>query len=569
MRRAALGLAGAVAIAAAAASFAVSRAPLDGAGDRLIAELQHATGLEVRVNGATAVELFPSPRVRVDGVSLARPGEAPFAAARGLVGRISLSALLLGRIELAEVTFDQPQIALDRAPFANVATALRARTAATPPAIRLADGRLEWRGRVVDKIEAGLALPRDGGPLALSGYGRFADRQVEGMIQLADVGAFARRDSSPFRGRFEGGGARVLFDGEAVDDGAGVRLTGDVSFRADALSSTLRWFGFGPRLDRALGAEVSFAGQGQLDGAGLQISNAELDLGGETFLGAGRLTSGAGGLAVEATLDAGSVDLGPYFDLVAPDALADDGRWSVASLNFGSLRGWTLDLRLSADALRLGGLRLEQPAVTAVVANGGLDLSIGEASAYGGAVGGRLSLEPDGDGAVMRVEGAASDVALGDALEAVFGRKPIAGRMTAEISLEGRGASPVELAAALAGRIEARLADGALERVSRSRTLALAGLTGEIAFSRAEARMTVANGVAKADPVTVEGPRASFALAGEASLIERTVALQGFVKPSEGGWTLPVRVEGPLFAPKLRPDLSGRAPRGEASKLER
>lgn len=564
MRRVILGLAGAAGVAAAAASVPLLSAPLEGADARMVAGLEAATGLTVRANGESVVQLFPSPRVRVEGVSLAHGDEAPFAVARSLVGRVSLSALLRGRLELAEAILEEPQVALDRMPFEDMTAALRAR-GGTPPSIRLVDGRLSWGDRTVDKVEGGLAFSRDGGPLTLSGYGRLAGKQVEATVQLADLAAFSRREEAPFRARFEGGGARVLFDGDASDAG-GLKLVGDISVRAETLSGALRWLGAGPRLGRALGAEISFAGRGQLDAGGLQISNAELDFAGETFLGAGRLTPGAEGLAVEATLDAGSVDLAPYLDLVAPQALRSDGVWSAEPVALANLRGWTLDLRLSADVVRFGGLRLDQPAITAIVAKGGLDLSIGEASAYGGAVGGRLALEPDGDAARMRLEGAVSEVALGEALDDVVGRRPITGALTGEILLESRGSSTDELVRGLKGSIGARLADGALERVSRSRTLALAGLSGRMEFTNARAEMAVENGLARAEPVVVEGPRANFSLSGQASLIERTVALSGFVRPVEGGWTLPVRIDGPLFAPKLRPDLSGPTPRGEARR---
>lgn len=565
MRRIALGLAGAVAIAAAAASLSVLTAPVDDAGGRLVSGLQDATGLTVRANGATELRLLPSPHVRIPGVSLSQGAETPFAVARSLSGRLSVTALLLGRMELAEVTLDQPQIALDRMPLMEVTAAFKARgDGATPPAIRLSGARLSWRGQSLDKVEAGLVWPHGGG-FTLSGYGRYAGRPVEATAQLSDLAALGRREGSPFRARIEGGGARISFDGEALDDG-GPKFVGDVSFRADAFSDTLQWLGARARSGGALASGVSFAGQGQLDAAGLQISNAELELGGKSFLGAGRLTAGAEGLAVEATLDADTVELGPYLELFAPRAVSGDGGWSTEPISFAALRGWTLDLRLSADEMALGGFRLDQPAVTAIVAKGGLDLSIGAASAYGGAVGGRLSLEPEGDGARMRLEGGTTDVALGEALEATIGRRPITGALTAEAAMESRGGSVAELVEGLNGRFTARLADGAIERISRSRTLALAGFSGRMEFSRADAGMSFQRGVARAETVSIEGPRGAFALSGSASLVDRTIALGGFVRPTEGGWTLPVRVDGPLLTPRLRPDLSGRAPRGEARR---
>lgn len=566
MRRLALGLAGFVGAAAVAVPLLAARAPVDDAGDRLLAGLAQATGLSVQANGRSEVSLFPRPRVRVEGVSLAHEGEPPFAVARGLTGTLDPLALLQGRIKLGELILDQPQIALDRLPYADVLSALRSNAAVAPPSIRLSDGRLQWKGRVADKIEGGLVWPRDGGSFTLSGYGRFGGRPVEAKMQLADVAAFARGERAPFRARLEGGGARVLFDGDTIDEG-GLKLVGDVSVRASELADTLGWLGARPSPAKAAsGWGASFAGRGQLDASGLQISNGELDLAGRSFLGAGRVTAGPAGPAVEATLDAGSIDLKPYLALLAPEVARPDGTWSARSVDLDGLRGWTLDLRLSADEMRLGGLTLERPALTAAVAEGGLDLSIGEASAYGGAVGGRLSIEPDGAVARLRFEGGATDLALGEALEALAGRRPLAGTLTAEVAVESEGSSIQALVAGLRGQAKARLADGLLATRSRSRTLALAGLGDKIEFARAEAAMVIKEGVARADPVSIEGPHANFTLAGDASLVDRELSLRGFVKPSGAAWTLPVRLTGPLFEPKLRPDLSGRPPRGEASR---
>jgi AsmA protein len=565
-RRILFGLAAVLALAAASGAVALSRVSVDDAGERLLGGLRDATGLSVAANGAATVSLFPSPRLRVDGVSFARRGEAPFAVARELVGALRLPALLLGRIELGEITLSEPQIALDRLPYADVMAALRAReNVGETPSIRISDGRLGWGERAVDRVEAGLVWPRDGGPLAFSGFGRLGDRPVEATLQLADLAAFGRGERAPFRARLEGGGLRVMFDGDAIGDPT-PRLSGEISARAASLADALDWLGARPAGRGAAQWSASFAGRGGLDADGLQISNAEIDLAGRSFLGAGRLTSVGGQPVIEATLDAGDLDLTPFATTLTPQLRDAGGGWSEAAIDLGGLKGWSLDLRLSAEALEFGGLKLGETAATMLVANGGLDLSIGEAAAYGGVIGGRLSLEPKDAEKRLRLEGAATGVSVETALAELLAKPPIEGSVNAELSVESVGTSVAELVAGLKGRASGHLANGALESASRSRTLALLGLRGRMPVSRADIRMAIEGGVARADDISIVGPNASFALAGTASLVDRRMKLSGSVSPTQGGWDLPVVVEGPLSAPKLKPNLAGKQVGGEARR---
>ena len=280
---------GVLSCAAIAAGVHACLGALEGADARLVSSLGEASGLRIKTNGPAVVALFPTPHMRVAGVSFARGSEPPFAAARELVGSFRLGALLRGRVELGEIVLEQAEIALDRAPFAEALRGVHSGGAvAVRPALRLSDGRLTIAGRVVDRVEAGLVWPREGGPLAVSGFGRYAGQSVEATFQLTDLSAFARRERSPFRARIEGGGARLMFDGDAADEN-GPRLTGEISARATSLDGALSWLGLGHTPKDGPRFNLSLAGQGVLDAHGLAVSNAELDLSGDSFMGAGRI----------------------------------------------------------------------------------------------------------------------------------------------------------------------------------------------------------------------------------------------------------------------------------------
>ncbi|MDR4308164.1 AsmA family protein [Chelatococcus sambhunathii] len=559
-------VAGAALCASAVIATDIVRTPREGAGERLVASLAAATGLRIETNGPGEIDLFPTPHIRMPGVSLARAGEAPFAAARELTGSLRIGALLRGRIELGEITLVQADVALDRAPLAGALAGLRRSGGGrTPLEIRLTDARLTVAGRAIDHVQAGLAMTREGGPLSVSGFGRYSGQPVEASFQLTDPAAFGRGERAPFRARVEGGGARLMFDGEAIDQN-GPRLVGELSARATALGDTLAWLGLG----RAAGAgprfSLSLAGRGSIGRDGLAVSNAELDLSGDSFMGAGRLTLTSDGRpSVEATVDADALDVRPYAAVLAPQILQEGG-WSTAAIDLGGLKGWTLDLRLSAASLRFGRLLLGQTAATVAVGRGGLDLSIGEAEAYGGTLGGRLSLEPDQRGVKMSLEGGVTDIAFDEALAAVVKHPQMSGTLTGELAVAGAGGSVADFVADLSGKASGKLVDGALEKIGRSRTLALAGLGRRMDVSTADAAFRIEKGIARTSDISIVGDDARFALAGAASLVDRDVKLKGVVRPTAGGWAVPVTLEGPLSSPKLRPDLGDYVPRGEARR---
>lgn len=566
LRSAAWLVAGAALCASAVIATDSVRTPREGAGERLVASLAAATGLRIETNGPGEIVFFPTPHVRVPGVSLARAGEAPFAAARELTGSLRIGALLRGRIELGEITLAQADVALDRAPLADALAGLRRSGGSEAPLeIRLTDARLTVAGRSIDRVQAGLAQMREGGPLSVSGFGRYAGQPVEASIQLTDPAAFGRGDRAPFRARLEGGGARLMFDGEALDEN-GPRLIGELSARATSLGDTLSWLG----LSRSAGAgprfSLSLAGRGTLDDEGLSVANAELDLSGDSFMGAGRLTMTSDGRpSVEATVDADALDVRPYAAVLAPQILQEGG-WSTAAIDLAGLKGWTLDLRLSAESLRFGRLLLGQTAATVAVGRGGLDLSIGEAEAYGGTLGGRLSLEPDSRGVKMSLEGGVTDIAFDEALAAIMKHPQMSGTLTGELAVAGAGGSVADFVSDLSGKASGKLVDGALEKIGRSRTLALAGLGRRMDVSTADAAFRIEKGIARTSDISIVGDDARFALAGAASLVNRDVRLKGVVQPAAGGWAVPVTLEGPLSSPKLRPDLGDHAPRGEARR---
>jgi len=163
---------------------------------RIAEEIGALTGRAVTIDGPVSLEMLPAPRLSAGDVRVASvPGaEVPdFLAASSVDLRVALLPLLLGRIEVEGIAFDQPSIALETLP----------------------DGRRSWDGLGADighRLNSVRAAMRQGSVLWLD---RRSGRQF--AVQAADARLAA------------GEGAPVTISGTAVV--AGVPMTLDLALQ--------------------------------------------------------------------------------------------------------------------------------------------------------------------------------------------------------------------------------------------------------------------------------------------------------------------------------------------------
>ncbi len=199
MRRSARIAALTAAVLAAAATAAWLGLDPDSLRPRVQAAVLRATGRALTLDGPLRLALLPQPGFSADSVALANlPGGSrpQMLTARRLSARFSLGALLSGRIEVASLVLDGPDLLLERTPsgpnwvFAPQAAPDAAPAAPGPAAprprarpldlraIRVTDGRVAWNGSALaiaslraTQDAAGLhvsaSLSHDGAPFAL------------------------------------------------------------------------------------------------------------------------------------------------------------------------------------------------------------------------------------------------------------------------------------------------------------------------------------------------------------------------------------------------------------------
>lgn len=567
MRRIVLGLVVATLALCAGLGAAVLRTPPAAIEAALRASVAADGELVVETRGEGSFVLFPKPRLRLEDVRISNARGRPIAVVRAVVATPRLGRLLMGRVELDELELKTPVVDAEAIDLRRVAERLKARApgGAHLPQLRVRDAVVTWSGGRLDDLDAGAAWPRAGRPLSVTGAATFRGRRIEGSASLVDPLALAGDGRSGVKLRLTAAGARLAFEGVA-SGGADPRLEGGLGLRLASLRDAVTWFGSAAPALAAPLADVSLSGRATVDRAGVSVESAELVVDGATLVGAARFGARDGRPLIEATLDAGALDVTHYVDGFTPLFGSADG-WSDAPLDARPFRAVDLDLRLSASAVTAGGFRLGPTAATVGIAGGALDLSVGEAMAYGGVARGRATIRPDGRTVAVKIGVTLSGVDSERALEAAAGATRLSGVVDGDLALEGAGGSIADIVAGLGGRASVRLVSDKAIGGFRAKALALFGLPGRLDVTSAEGSAILERGVARSDDLKLSGPLAALALAGEADLRTRRVALAGQLAPLSGAdLRAPVRVYGPIADPKFR--LGPPSPERRASAPE-
>ncbi|GBD47155.1 AsmA family protein [Methylopila sp. Yamaguchi] len=553
MRRIVLGLAVVALALGAGLGAAAVRTPPGAIEAALRSGVAAGGDLVVEARGESSFVLFPKPRLRLEDVRVSDARGTPMAVVRAVVATPRIGALLMGRVELDELELKTPAIDAEAIDLKRAAALLKARPlgAAHPPRIRIRDAVVTWSGGRLDDLDAGAVWPRAGRPLSVTGAAVFRGRRVEALASIADPLALLSEGRSGAKLRLTAAGARLAFEGAATG-GAAPRLEGGLGVRLASLRDMIAWVGSAAPALAAPLAEVSLTGSATVDGDGVAVTRAELVVDDATLVGAARFGARDGRPLIEATLDAGALDVTHYVDGFAP-LFGSADVWSAAALDARPFRAVDLDLRLSAGAVTVGDFRLGATAATVGVADGVLDVGVGEAAAYGGVVRGGATIRPDGRTVSVKIGLTLSGVDSERALEAAAGGTRLSGVVDGDLALEGVGGSIAEIVASLNGRASARLASDRAIGGFRAKALALFGLPGRLDVTSAEGTAVIRRGVARSDDLKLSGPLASLALSGEADLTTRRLALAGQLAPLGGApLRAPVRVEGPIADPRFR-----------------
>ena len=529
----------------------------------VIAAIETRTGLVVTSLERAEIALLPLPRISLSQVVFSQRDGAVAGQALRLRAQARLLPLLAGRIDFDRIDLVGPQL--------DVVVSAQSEGLSDWLSVPLeALERLRGQSRIV--ITAGSVFLRAQGaiqtilrevnlviderdpqePLAVAGSLQW--RGVKTEVKLVWPVATARGRTML---SIAAPPLTLQFDGIRSSAPESI-TTGKVTLTTPSLPDLLGWVGETPRLASAIEA-LSLAADIRMRPHDTALTNVAVRLDGDRLDGALNLASIAGRTALSGTLAGATLDLGRLvqrLDLPPADAAPD-----AAALPFEAWTAQDIDLRVSVEAMRLGGARLTDVATYVLVKKGRFEAGILRANAYGGNAKGRLLATATPAGIDVKLVGGVEKLNLGQAGADLPQLARLSGTGVLQLSLDGLGRSVPDILNSLSGKGTVALRQGELagfafgellRRAERNPSLALRDWRqGKTAFETASANAAVSNGIVMIGDAQMVGPGYRMTLIGTAALPTWTLDMAALLQPATGGLRLPFSLSGPIEAPRF------------------
>jgi AsmA protein len=565
----------------------------DAVRSQVLAELHAVTGLNPVLRGDTTVTLFPTGSVSFGGVVLGDP-ETPALSAERLTARLRFFPLLVGRVEIADVSLEHPTIAvnLEKDGQSNWSALIAALARSQSPNAQHMPAFSEMRirhGTVVvrspahkvtetfDNVAFSLAWPSISKSFGATGRFVWHNEPLDVTLTLGDFAAALKGRHTGIKLRIAGKPMQAAFEG-AISANPTLKIEGTLAADASSLREALIWAGQTPLPGGGFG-RFAIKAQASLAGGTIALNNVNVELDGNnaegvlTFVTDGRQT-------LQGTLASDTLDLSPYLSTIKL-LTTNQREWNNGHIALEGLSGTDLDLRLSAAKVVLADAKLGRTAIGANLRDGHLTVTIGEAQAFGGLVKGSVALANFDNGVDVKAQLHFGDVDLENCLGALFGLHRLEGRGDLAFAVEGAGDSVLAVTHALNGTAKLKGKNGAitgldveqlLHRLER-RPLSGSGdfRTGRTPYDKIEVALKIVHGKVSVQDVQVTGPGVKLALAGSASIPQRELDLTGtaaLVAAARGGtvpFALPFIVQGSWDDPIMLPDAEALIRRSGAA----
>jgi AsmA protein len=560
---------------------------------QVLGEIRAVTGLHPILRGQATVTLFPTGSVSFGDVVLG-DANTPALTAERLTARLRFFPLLVGRVEIADVSLERPTIAVDleqdgRSNWSGLIEALarsqkpNAQRTAAFSEMRINNGTVLVRNKAkklsetFDDVAFSLAWPSISKSFGATGRFVWRNEPLDMTVTLGDFAAALAGKRTGVKLRIEGSPMKAAFEG-AISINPSFRVEGTLAADAASLRETLIWAGQKPLPGGGFG-RFAIKAQAAVVGGTIGLSNVNVELDGNsaegvlTFATDGRQT-------LQGTLASDTLDLTPYVSTVKL-LTANQRQWNNGHITLDGLSDTDFDLRLSAGKVVLADAKLGRTAIGANLRNSHLVITIGEAQAYGGVIKGSVALANFDAGVDVKSQLHFTDVDLESCLGQLFGLHRLEGKGEISFAVEGSGDSVLAVTHSLngtatliglSGAITGFDVENLLRRLER-RPLSGSGdfRTGRTPYDKIAVALKIVQGKVNVEDVKVSGPGVKLALAGSASIPARELDLTGtaalVAAPKAGAipFALPFIVQGSWDDPIMLPDAEALIRRSGAA----
>jgi len=591
-RRLGIGLAVLVALGAAVFAGTTALISRDAVRVQTIDEIRAVTGLNPTLGGDATVTLFPRGSVSFADVVL---GDAarPALTAERLTARLRFFPLLLGRVEIADVSLEHPTIDISleangRSNWSGLIEALARSKANAPHVTAFTEIRIDGGTVTVHEPDHKLSETLDDMALSLAwpsisktfgATGRFVwhGEPVDMSLALGDFAAALAGNRSGLKVRLAAAPMKIAFDG-AIGMKPTLKIDGTLAADSASLRDALIWTGQQPLPGGGFG-RFSLKAVTDVVGGTIGMTNVNVELDGNAAEGVLNFAT-EGRKALQGTLAADTLDLTPYMSTVRLLS-TNQHEWNNGRITLDGLSDTDIDLRLSAANVVMANAKMGRTAIAANLRGGQLTVTVGEAQAYGGVIKGSLALAKVDSGVDIKSQLQFADVDLESCLGQLFGLHRLEGKGTIALTVEGSGASVLAVTRTLNGTASLAGEHGALAGINVEQLLRrlerrpLSGggefRSGSTPYDKLAVSMKVAQGRVTVEDAKIDGAAVRLAMTGSASIPERDLDLRGSAalvtadRPGAPPFELPFVVRGSWDDPIMLPDAEALIRRSGAA----
>src|SRR6266851_309513 len=523
----------------------------------ITAAVKDKTGRTLAIEGNLSLTVFPSVGVAVGKTSLSEPDSSR------IFARIDEA-----RMSLALLPLFSRKVVVDRVALSGL----------TADLVKRKDGKTNFDDLLNAPGEAAAPPPRSKPAPKPAPQARAVRLDIAG-IEIRSSAVSWRDDSSGTRRIASGvpGKLSLAAKIEGTKPRVDLQIKLSSGYRLDFEKQKFALSGIDLRLsDESAGAKASgtsLKGDAEIDLAPQSIRfDLALDrLDVDRYLGTGKSKASASGAARGA----------PAAARGAPAAAAEE------PIDLSPLKGLNLKGSLKIGELVVSNVKLEKIDIGTQASGGRLEINPLAASLYQGNLTGNASVNANTNRLALKAQ--LGGVAIGPLLRDALNNDLLEGRGNVALDVQTGGATVSAMKKALSGGASLTLRDGALKGVNLDsairRAKSLGSKPAEQKAERAErtdfaelgASFVIKNGVAHNEDLSAKSPLLRLAGSGDidigansidylvkASVVASSAGQGGKDLAELRGVTVPVKITGPLDAPRFRADLGAAA--GDAVK---
>ncbi len=356
-------------------------------------------------------------------------------------------------------------------------------------------------------------------------------------------------------------------------DGATSRLTnalyaGALSVDVSRIDKVSEWLALQPPVPFTTSLKIE--GKASMTPRLIAVSDAQVHLGAVAMTGGVSLDMSNPRPLVTGTLSAGDMDITSFLTPIWPKQSEQPG-WKNSPVDPNVTPDQDLDIRLSAERINLGIVRISNAALSIIARDRNLNITLASSHLFQGSAKGKLSIHPTDQGFSFSSHASFETLDIGQTTLALMDMRKLEGSLSGKFDIESAGQSIDDMMKSLSGRAEFSIANGTLSGVNistilkRIETRPLSVIRdmrgGKTDFETMRISCHIANGIATIDDSEMLFAPNTMKLSGSVAVGDRQINLLGEATgptPQNGAEpaVLAYTVTGGFDDPIVTPDIN-------------